>query len=228
MKIEEPQSAVQVHAPGEPGRVAHDAVIQREHFRPGTIRRSTFWMCVVLAVCVCEIASAQNNRPTARSTDSAARRDVVPACKTDLTSRLRTLDVPGLAAAIVKNGRMICTAVAGMANIEQKQPVTPDTLFLIASVSKTMTATALMQLYDQGKFQLGDDINRYLPFPIRIPVSPTSPITFRQLLTHSASIKDNAAYINCPASYCLVLRFFPSSPEARIHRSPWRILQRDI
>jgi CubicO group peptidase (beta-lactamase class C family) len=123
-----------------------------------------------------------------------------PTCKTDLTSQLQILNVPGLAAAIVKDDRIVCTAVAGLANIEQTKPVTPDTLFLIASVSKTITATALMQLFDQDKFELDDDINDYLPFKVKIPASPDSPITFRQLLTHTSSIKDNPTYVNCPAS----------------------------
>jgi CubicO group peptidase (beta-lactamase class C family) len=78
--------------------------------------------------------------------------------------------------------------------------VTADTLFLIASVSKTIAATALMQLHDQGRFGLDDDINAYLPFRVAIPGSPSSPITFRQLLTHTSSIADNPAYINCPLS----------------------------
>jgi len=121
-------------------------------------------------------------------------------CKTSLASQLQRLDVPGLAAAIVKNGRLVCTGVAGMANIEQNKPVTADTLFMFASVSKVITATALMQLYEQGKFQLDDDVNRYLPFRVSIPESPASPITFRQLLTHTASIRDNGTYINCPLS----------------------------
>jgi CubicO group peptidase (beta-lactamase class C family) len=123
-----------------------------------------------------------------------------PTCKIDLNSQLRILNVPGLAAAIVKDDRIVCTAVAGFANIEQKKPVTPDTLFLIASVSKTITATALMQLYDQDKFELDDDINDYLPFKVRIPAAPDSPITFRQLLNHTSSIKDNPTYVNCPGS----------------------------
>jgi CubicO group peptidase (beta-lactamase class C family) len=87
-----------------------------------------------------------------------------------------------------------------MANIEQHRPVTPNTLFLVASVSKTVTATALMQLYEQAKFRLDDDVNRYLPFKMRIPAAPASPITFRQLLTHTASIRDNETYIDCPGS----------------------------
>jgi CubicO group peptidase (beta-lactamase class C family) len=123
------------------------------------------------------------------------------ACKTDLTLQLRILNVPGLAAAIVKDGKVVCTAAVGMANIEEKSPVTQDTLFLVASISKTITATALMQLYEQGKFQLDDDVNVYLPFKVRIPNAPTSPITFRQLLTHTSSIRDNEAYINC-ARWC--------------------------
>jgi CubicO group peptidase (beta-lactamase class C family) len=121
-------------------------------------------------------------------------------CSTDLTRQLRVLDVPGLAAAIVKNGRIVCTAAAGMADIGQQMPVTPNTLFLIASVSKTIVATALMQLYDQEEFRLDDDVNDYLPFKVFIPAAPAAPITFRQLLTHTASIKDNTKYINCPGS----------------------------
>jgi CubicO group peptidase (beta-lactamase class C family) len=124
----------------------------------------------------------------------------LPTCKTNLTRQLRTLDVPGLAAAIVKHGRLVCVAAAGLANIEQERPVAPDTLFLIASVSKTITGTALMQLRDQRKFHLDDDVNPYLPFKVAVPAAPTSPITFRQLLTHTSSIADNTKYINCPGS----------------------------
>src|SRR6266567_535375 len=99
-------------------------------------------------------------------------------CKTDLTSDLQTLKVPGLSAAIVKNGKVVCTAVAGMADTTQNKPVTPDTAFLWASVSKTVTATALMQLYEQGKFQLDDNINKYLPSQVQvhIPSCPATPV----------------------------------------------------
>jgi CubicO group peptidase (beta-lactamase class C family) len=145
-------------------------------------------------------AFGQENGPTVMAEAGPDARQRVATCKTNLTGRLEDLDVPGVAAAIIKNGRLVCTSAAGMANVEQKRPATADTLFMIASVSKTITATALMQLYEQGKFQLDDDINRYLPFKVSIPESPKSPITFRQLLTHTASISDNISYINCPLS----------------------------
>jgi CubicO group peptidase (beta-lactamase class C family) len=142
-------------------------------------------MCGVLLGCLGPAAAAPGD---------------LPACRTNLTRQLRALDVPGLAAAIVKNGRLVCASAAGMANIEQEQPATPDTLFLIASVSKTITATALMQLRDQGRFQLDDNVNDYLPFRVSVPAAPAVPITFRQLLTHTSSIADNTKYINCPGS----------------------------
>lgn len=119
----------------------------------------------------------------------------VASCQTDLTPYLERLRVPGLAAAIVKDGHLVCTGTAGMADISANRPVTDDTLFLIASVSKTVTATALMQLAEQGEFELDDDINHYLPFDIDTPWGG-EPISFRQLLTHTGSIRDNDRFID--------------------------------
>src|SRR5689334_15553350 len=73
---------------------------------------------------------------------------VVPTCNTDVASALGALHVPGVAAGIIKHGQLACTATAGMADIASARPVTPDTVFAWASVSKTVTATALMILYD--------------------------------------------------------------------------------
>jgi CubicO group peptidase (beta-lactamase class C family) len=174
--------------------------IGREHGSCGMRAASFVSICCALALQTSELAGTPNNRVP--FTLPSLSSDTAPpgTCKTDLTRQLRALDVPGLAAAIVKNGRIVCTAAAGLADIEQNRPVTPNTLFLIASVSKTITATAVMQLYDERKLQLDDDINRYLPFKVRIPASPSAPITFRQLLNHTSSIKDNTTYINCPGT----------------------------
>lgn len=118
-------------------------------------------------------------------------------CTTDLTPFLTTLKVPGLSAAVVKNGRVACNAVAGMAVTGAgARPVTPETGFLWASVSKTVTATAIMQLYEQGKLGLDDDINEHIGFSVRVPTCAGTPITFRQLLTHTSSIADNDSVID--------------------------------
>ena len=62
--------------------------------------------------------------------------------------------VPGLSASIVKNGDLLWDRSYGYANISQSFLVKNTTLFMLASVSKTITATAIMQLYDQGYFSL--------------------------------------------------------------------------
>jgi len=165
--------------------------------RIGGIRIAVAAVCCAGAVYA---AAGSEQAFLAAGSAFAAPATPVPTCKADLAHQLEILDVPGLSAAVIKDDRVVCTAAAGMADIERNRPVTPDTLFLIASVSKTVTATALMQLHEQGKFRLDDDINRYLPFKVRIPAAPTAPITFRQLLTHTASIRDNETYIDCPGS----------------------------
>jgi CubicO group peptidase (beta-lactamase class C family) len=64
----------------------------------------------------------------------------------------------------------------------------------IASISKTVTATAVMQLWEDGRVNLDQDINAHLPFEVRNPHHPGESITVRQLLTHTSSIGDSALY----------------------------------
>jgi CubicO group peptidase (beta-lactamase class C family) len=80
--------------------------------------------------------------------------------------------------------------VAGWADIEEKRPVTPETVFAWASVSKTITAVTAMTLLDEGKLALDDDVNRFLPFHVAVPSCPSRPITIRQLLTHTSGISE--------------------------------------
>lgn len=83
----------------------------------------------------------------------------------------------------------------GFSNVETQTPLNQDDVFLMASVSKMVTATALLQLIDQGKFSLDDNINDFLPFTVSIPHQETK-ITFRMLLTHTSAIADGAALDN--------------------------------
>jgi CubicO group peptidase (beta-lactamase class C family) len=109
----------------------------------------------------------------------------------DLETRRPALKVPGLAAGITKGDELVWTGAAGLANIAEQRRVTTDTIFQWASVSKTVTGTALMMLYDEGKFALDDDVEPFLPFAVTNPHCTSKPITFRQLLTHVSSIIDN-------------------------------------
>ena len=70
--------------------------------------------------------------------------------------------------------------------------VDEKTCFRIASVTKWVTAIGLMTLYDQGKLDLDRDISEYLPFKVRNPAYPNTPITARMLLSHTSSLSPNA------------------------------------
>jgi CubicO group peptidase (beta-lactamase class C family) len=108
--------------------------------------------------------------------------------------RLARDHVPGFATCIVRGERLLWSGGYGFANIGAQIAMTPRTLQNIGSISKTITATAVMQLWEVQELALDDDVNDYLPFVIRNPRFPESPITFRQLLTHRSSIKDGPAY----------------------------------
>jgi len=109
----------------------------------------------------------------------------------DGMSRTRT---PGLAVAVVRDGRTVLAAGAGYADIAAKRRVTADTAFHIASVSKTVTATAMMMQSQAGAFKLDDPIDRYLDFKVGHPAAPDTPITFRHLMTHTSGIADKVYY----------------------------------
>jgi CubicO group peptidase (beta-lactamase class C family) len=102
--------------------------------------------------------------------------------------------VPGLAACIVKRDEVVWSSGYGMANLTERIPFTPDQcLFQIASITKVITATAIMQLRDKGLLKLDEDVNNFLEFSVRNPKYPDKPITFRHLLTHTSSINDSDA-----------------------------------
>jgi len=98
--------------------------------------------------------------------------------------------VPGLAACVVRGSELAWHGEYGFARLEDNIPVVDSTVFDLASASKTATAVALMQLCERGVFGLDDDINPSLPFPVRHPSYPSTPITFRMLLTHTSGIAD--------------------------------------
>ncbi len=103
---------------------------------------------------------------------------------------LTATHTPGLSVGIAAKGRVFMARGYGLADIAANRPVTADTAFHIASVSKTVTGTALMMLYQDGRFQLDDPIAKYLDFKVAHPKFPDTPITFRHLMTHTSGIAD--------------------------------------
>lgn len=103
-----------------------------------------------------------------------------------LFSKYSGKNTPGAAIAIVRNGKMVYKNGFGMANLEYDIPVTPSTIFHIASVSKQFTTFAILLLEKEGKLSLDDDIRKYLP---EVPDFGKK-ITLRNLATHTSGLRD--------------------------------------
>jgi len=108
-----------------------------------------------------------------------------------IESIVQTHLIPGLSISIVKEGSVVWEKYFGYANIDENIFVDENTMFILSSISKTITATALMHLFEQNLFMLDDDIDDYLPFNVNHPIYPFVPITFKMLLSHTSGIKDN-------------------------------------
>ncbi|MBX2818105.1 MAG: beta-lactamase family protein [Rhodothermaceae bacterium] len=102
--------------------------------------------------------------------------------------------VPGIAVGVVKQDSLIWSKGYGWADLERKIPMRTDGVMNIASISKTITATAVMQLWERGRIDLDTDINQYVPVEVRNPHFPEKALTIRHLLTHTSSIRDGSAY----------------------------------
>ncbi len=101
---------------------------------------------------------------------------------------------PGLAIAVVADQALVWSRGFGYADTEKKISMTPQTLFRIASITKTFTSTAILQLRDRGKLQLDDPVVKHLPwftYKNRFPEGPA--VTIRQLLTHTSGLPRESA-----------------------------------
>src|SRR5918993_496239 len=95
--------------------------------------------------------------------------------------------IPGAAWGIVIDGELAHTGVTGYRDIATKSPVTPDTVFRIASMTKSFTAIAILQLRDEGKLALDDPAEKYVPEmkALVYPTADSPKITIRHLLSHA-------------------------------------------
>jgi len=102
----------------------------------------------------------------------------------------------GLAVAVVKNNKIIYTQSFGYQNKEENRLLQNDNLFRIASISKSFTATALLQLVEKKIISLDDDVSNLIGFTVRNPNHPEKVITLRMLLSHRSSLNDSQGYFN--------------------------------
>ena len=98
-------------------------------------------------------------------------------------------NIPGAVVVVVKDGQILTSRGYGYADVAKRKPVDPHTtLFRPGSISKLFTWTAVMQLVEQGKLDLDQDINKYIDF--KIPPRNGKPITLRSIMTHTSGFEE--------------------------------------
>ena len=100
----------------------------------------------------------------------------------------------GMSIVLITNGLISWQYSHGLADEARNIPVTENTVYRIASISKSVTALALLQLWEAGKVDLDVDVSTYLGWKLAHPKHPDISITLRQLLSHQSGIRDGAGY----------------------------------
>ena len=112
----------------------------------------------------------------------------------DMDAYLAEIEAVGVSMAVVKDNKVIYHHNFGVKDLQTQEPVDDQTIFRIASISKSFTATSLLQQVEQGKVALTDDVSDLLGFRVRNPKFPDIPITLEMLLSHTSSINDDQGY----------------------------------
>ena len=145
-------------------------------------------------------------------------------------------EVAGVVTLVARHGKVVHFSALGERNVESGSPMTHDSIFRIASMTKPIVSTALMMLYEEGYFQLRDPIAKWLPefadMQVAVPSPPqerlmgryktipaASPITVQQLLTHTAGLSNSYRGITQP-------EFLEMSAERKRHDTVADMLQR--
>ena len=131
---------------------------------------------------------------------AAVRRDAAPELPADRAAAdvvqrwMTTHHLPGVALAVVREGRVVFARGYGYADLSRRTPVQPDTRFQIMSVTKSFTAVAALMLVEEGRLKLDAPVARYLP---DLPAA-WRPVTIRQLLGHTSGIPGIASFDRPP------------------------------
>jgi D-alanyl-D-alanine carboxypeptidase len=106
-----------------------------------------------------------------------------------IQAEMKRQDIPGLAIAVMQDGKITRLSGYGMANLEHKVPVTPDTVFQTGSTGKQFASLAILMLEKEGRLSTNDRLSKYFP---DVPKN-WADIRLRHLLSHTAGIEDNDA-----------------------------------
>jgi CubicO group peptidase (beta-lactamase class C family) len=155
---------------------------------------------LVLLGLIITLSSCKDNSNNIASSESVGlSSDTLKVAESRMQAYVDNGKLAGISTLVVKDGKIVQRANFGFADLETQKPIEDNTIFRIFSMTKPVTAVALMTLYDEGKFNLDDNVSKYIPefkdtkvyqkggdsFQL---VPQENEITIRHLLTHSSGL----------------------------------------
>lgn len=159
------------------------------------IRRAS-WFVLTLVACAVSVAAAkdeiQTGLPRAKAADVGMSADKLAELPAKIKQFVDAGQISGAVTLVAKEGKIVALDAVGLRDIDGKQPMTADTLFAIASMTKPITATALMILVDEGKVTLDDPIAKFIPefkdAKLKDGAKLSRDITVQDCLTHTSGV----------------------------------------
>ncbi len=142
------------------------------------------------------LASAGPSYPPAQLSDAnrgAKLQSVFPDIDRIFVDYAAAEHIPGMVWGIVIDDRLVHVGTSGVRDLVSRAPITADTAFRIASMTKSFTALAVLKLRDEGKLSLEDPVSKWIPefAHMELPTRDTAPLVIRQLLSHSAGLPED-------------------------------------
>lgn len=163
------------------------------------MRRIALLLVFLIAFAPAPRAQTPSERPVpyfddpSRPERLAAAYDTIRAAMPDLA---REIGAPAVVWGVVVDGTLAASGAYGLRDVEANAPATLDTVFRIASMTKSFTALAILKLRDEGRLSLDDPVVKHVPefASVALPTRDSAPITIRQLLTHGAGFAEDNAW----------------------------------
>src|SRR6266851_9465017 len=121
---------------------------------------------------------------------AAAAEPKLPGVGAAMQEMIANQEIAGAVTVVVTKDKLLHLETTGFADVASKKPMTPDTLFWIASMTKPITGTAILMLQDDGKLNVADQVAKYIPefANLKTPSGKAADLTITQILTHTSGL----------------------------------------
>ena len=156
---------------------------------------------ILLLLCICTLSDAQDGN----SSNAVAERPDFTAVRTFIQKKIVEQGIPSIAVAVAQDGRILWEDAFGLADREKRVPATAHTAYYVASITKSITSTAVMVLSEHEQLRLDAPVNNYLgAAKVHSPMWDTNSATVRRVSTHTAGLTTYARKCAVGSDSCLV------------------------